>query len=144
MVVPPSAVAFSIGPEGVAVGKHWQSGGATLQVAGDVSIEGKLHLSDPNVIVIDGTAYQRQGVINGPWATEFSGSSPVYYRILDLGSLPYTPPAGWYFHWSTGRSSVYSLISNFNAANAQKPLHVQFVNNGTTALTARVWELRPI
>ena len=99
---------------------------------------------DPNKIVINGTAYQRQGVINGPWATEFSGSSPVYYRILNLGSLPYTPPAGWYFHWSTGRSSGYSLISNFNTTNDQKPLHVQFMNNGTTALTSIVWELRPI
>ena len=123
-------------------------GGAALLKAGGKSIVVEdlidAALLGPNEIRINGTVYQRSGVINGPWSTAFSGSSPVYYRILDLGSLPYTPPAGWYFHWSTGRSSGYSVISNFTAANAQKPLHVQFVNNGTTALTSIVWELRPI
>ena len=139
VVVPPSAVAFSIGPEGVAVGKHWQSGGATLQVAGDVSIEGKLHLSDPNLIVIDGVAYQRSGTLALiPRTPAFSTFGSTFARTIDV-VLPYAPPAGWMFRWFTRRSSGYTTVERGQTDTQIRIIQVS--SNDVNALYSIGWEL---
>ena len=139
VVVPPSRVAFSIGPEGVAVGKHWQSGGATLQVAGDVSIEGKLHLSDPNLIIINGTAYQRSGTLASiPRTPAFSTYGSTFARTIDV-VLPFTPPSGWLFRWFTRASSGYTTVER--AQTATQVRVIQVGSNDVNALGTIGWEL---
>ena len=139
VVVPPSAVAFSIGPEGVAVGKHWQSGGATLQVAGDVSIEGKLHLSDPNLIVIDGTAYQRSGTLASiPRTPAFLTHGSTFARTIGV-VLPFTPPSGWLFRWFVRASS-----GNTTVERGGTDTHIRIIqvgSNDVNALSTIGWEL---
>ena len=139
VVVPPSVVAFSIGPEGVAVGKHWQSGGATLQVAGDVSIEGNLHLSDPNLIMIDGTAYQRSGTLASfPRTPAFSTFGSTYARTIDV-VLPFTPPAGWIFRWFTLSTTGYTTVERGTTDTQVRVIQVG--NNDVDALKNISWEL---
>ena len=139
VVVPPSTVAFSIGPEGVAVGKHWQSGGATLQVAGDVSIEGKLHLSDPNEIVIDGTAYQRSGTLASiPRTPAFTQFGSTYARTITV-DLPFTPPDGWMFYWFTRKANGYTTIER--GQNETQLRVIQVGSNDVNALYSLSWQL---
>ena len=139
VVVPPSVVAFSIGPEGVAVGKHWQSGGATLQVAGDVSIEGNLHLSDPNLIMIDGTAYQRSGTLASiPQTPAFTQFGSTYVKTIDV-VLPFTPPDGWIFRWFVRGSAGYTTIER--AGNETQLRVIQVGSNNVNHLASIGWEL---
>ena len=133
VVVPPSAVAFSIGPEGVAVGKHWQSGGATLQVAGDVSIEGKLHLSDPNLIIIDGEAHQASGTVTTPQLT-FLATGALFYAYVDA-YLP-TPPSGYALTVSVVATSTAGVWASRSSGN-----HIILAaNTGSRSMTLH-WQL---
>ena len=59
---------------------------------------------DPNLIIIDGTAYQRSGVVNVPDYT-MSGGSPLFYQSMVI-SMPFTPPTGWGFMAAPGKGST--------------------------------------
>ena len=138
VVVPPSTVAFSIGPSGVAVGKHWEPGGAALQVAGDAHIDGNLHLADPNVIIIDGTAYQRSGTLASIPTGAFSQFGSTYTRTITV-VLPFTPPAGWMFYWFTRASTGYTTIER---AGTETQLRViQVGSNDVNVLSTIGWQL---
>lgn len=91
VVVPPSVVALSIGPEGIAVGQHWQQNGAALQVKGD------FHLDGAQYLMVNGTAYPMSGTTTtsgGTWST--LSPSGLHY-ITQTIAFPFTPPAGWHF-----------------------------------------------
>lgn len=139
VVVPPSTVAFSIGPSGVAVGKHWQPGGAALQVAGDAHIDGNIHLADPNVIIIDGTAYQRSGTLASiPQTPAFTTYGSTFARTITV-VLPFTPPAGWMFYWFTRASTGYTTIERGGIETQVRIIQVG--SNDVNALKTISWQL---
>ena len=61
-------------------------------------------LQDPNVIVIDGTAYQSSGVMAVPDYT-LVGTAPLCYQSFGI-NMPLMPPAGWGFSVTPGIGST--------------------------------------
>ena len=68
---------------------------------------------DPNIIVIDGTAYLASGIVTVPDYT-LLGSSPLCYQSLVV-PMPYVPPAGWGFSVTPGiGNTVPSSLMQLN------------------------------
>lgn len=117
-------VAFSLSKTGAAVGKIWNNDSdATLQV------DGHLEVGDPNVIVIDGVAYQQFGSIqltDLSWGTAAGG---LYNTPTISVPMPYTPPSGW--RWA--------VTSYYRATN--RPNGVWIRNAPTSdSLDLRAWD----
>ena len=99
--LPVAQIALSLSSTGAGVGKIIERGvldvGGDAYISADAHIGGNLHLADPNVIVIDGVAYQRSGALS---VTTGAGtaSSPLWYWIYKP-TMPYAPPAGWRFQF---------------------------------------------
>ena len=95
---------------------------------------------DPNIIVIDGTAYQRSGVVNVPDYT-MSGSAPLYYQLMPV-ALPYVPPVGWGFSVTPGiGSTVPSTLHQLDwGQDGSVGIMVQTVRSDGR-ITSLAWQL---
>ena len=94
---------------------------------------------DPNLIVIDGTAYQRSGPLASiPRTPAFSTFGSTFARTIDV-VLPFTPPAGWIFHWFTLSSSGYTSVER--AGKETQLRIIQVGSNDVNALSTIGWEL---
>ena len=86
---------------------------------------------DPNLIIIDGTAYQRSGTFTAtPGA--FTAWEQVYYAPLILPAELKTAPTGWTYawtlveggdgsYWMAGRDWAGNLVV-ISAANVARPI----------------------
>ena len=86
---------------------------------------------DPNLIVIDGTAYQRSGTFTAtPGA--FTAWEQVYYAVLILPAELRTAPTGWTYawtlvegadgsYWMAGKNGGGNLVV-ISAANVAYPI----------------------
>ena len=95
---------------------------------------------DPNVIVIDGTAYLASGIVTVPDYT-LLGSSPLCYQSLAV-PMPYVPPAGWGFSVTPGiGSTVPSSLHQLNwGQDGTVGIMVQTVRSDGR-ITALAWQL---
>ena len=94
---------------------------------------------DPNLIVIGGTAYQRSGTITSiPQTPAFTQYGSTYARTIDV-DLPFTPPAGWIFHWFTRKSNGYTTVERGQTGTQIRVIQVG--SNDVNALNTIGWEL---
>lgn len=62
---------------------------------------GQWEAPDPNIIIITGTAYEREGSVEvsttgGTWTQVISGQTTLWWTQVTV-PIPYAPPAGWHF-----------------------------------------------
>lgn len=145
LIVPQSKVALSVGKEGIGVGKQLNPTGAALQVKGTTELEGNtkiigsLETSDPNEIIIDGTAYQRSGTLASiPQTPAFTQFGSTYARSIDIDP-PFTPPDGWDFRYFTWHSVGYTTVERGQRTNQLRVIQVG--NNNVSHLSRIGWEL---
>ena len=145
VTVPVGKVAMSLGKDGIAVGRVWKEGEGALQVSGDARVDGNakvsgtLEVGDPNGIVIAGTAYQRSGTLASiPRTPAFTTFGSTFARTIDV-VLPYTPPAGWIFHWFTRKSNGYTTVERGQTETQLRIIQVG--NNDVNHLASIGWEL---
>ena len=94
---------------------------------------------DPNVIVIDGTAYQRSGTLASiPRTPAFSTFGSTFARTIDI-VLPYDPPAGWIFRWFTRASRGYTTVERGQEETRLRVIQVG--SNDVNALSTIGWQL---
>lgn len=65
---------------------------------------------DPNLIVIDGTAYQASGTFETTGAGALHSDTGWYYRSITVPASVPSPPPGWTYMWgvaSTSRSVAW-------------------------------------
>ena len=92
---------------------------------------------DPNLIVIDGTAYQRSGTFTAtPGA--FTAWGQVYYAVLILPAELRTAPTGWTYAWTLidGGNGSYWMGGKTDVKN-------QFIFSAATVVRTVVvaWQL---
>ena len=95
---------------------------------------------DPNIIRIDGTAYQRSGIFTVPDYT-LLGSAPLCYQFMPV-PMPYVPPAGWGFSVTPGiGSTVPSSLHQLNwGQDGTVGIMVQTVRSDGR-ITSLAWQL---
>ena len=95
---------------------------------------------DPNAIVIDGTAYQRSGVVAVP-SYSLVGDSPLFHQSMVI-SMPFKPPTGWGFMAAPGNGSkVPSSMLQINyGESGGMSIMVQSVR-GDGRITSLTWQL---
>ena len=94
---------------------------------------------DPNIIRINGADYQRSGTLASiPRTPAFSTFGSTFARTIDV-VLPFTPPAGWIFHWFTRSSTGYTTIER--AVQETQLRIIQVGSNDVNALKTISWEL---
>lgn len=152
-------VALSIGPDGIAVGKPFDTSNLhKLQVGGDVHIEGGITVGGrsyteaevrdalgtrDNTIMINGTAYPASGVVDSPGWTVARTDGNIYSGSMGV-SQPFAPPAGWTFNWTIQQTTGYTFLSVANqvpVGGIQILRVMQVGSASTTALSGLAWQL---
>lgn len=99
---------------------------------------------DPNTVVVGGESYRRSGVISRSVATTTS-SPPGYIGNTTL-TMPFTPPAGWFFHvvYMNTQSNVgYTAWLGYVTGAATASVTCRIIGNiSGTANGFFLWELR--
>ncbi|MDO5050006.1 MAG: hypothetical protein Q4D87_09020 [Actinomycetaceae bacterium] len=96
-----------------------------------------------NTIVVGGVEYQASGVQSVPSFTWTYSQHPVYVTTITF-PFPYTPPAGWGFHYYSRASSGFTFtdVAGVNWANRATAIRtVQFFNNDLKAFRKAGWQL---
>ena len=119
------------------------AGGVTWRLwrsAVSATVWGSWYGEGHNVIIVDGVAYKRSGLVATPTTPAFTAYGSTYARTVTVSAPLY--PEGYYVEYSSHTTSGFTLVG-FASSTHNTVRIIQIGSNDTSAMPNIRWELKP-